>query len=310
VSEGGYRDGRAGILEHLREAELAVAERNARVTPALLRILPDELGARLAELRAASGAADDSLEELTRVVEARAALLDALDEAIALGPSLAAELRDVPDGVPSVPPQDDPWGPAGTEAAMEQLLYEAQSSAWRLDPDAELTTSGARVVGRLTVDGVPLLWLVELGAWVNRNSSMALAEATVTFLRSKHVLEVNVPPALSRLVVRPRTLGDALRRLLHLDHGLPPDDSAFGRALFVEGDEAFARPLLTEPVKERLLACFHQRTFRLVVQGGVASVAWSSLGVYSHFEPEPLGSAARALLALRHSAESLELVRA
>jgi hypothetical protein len=309
VSQGGYRDATAGVLEHLREAEVAVAERSARITPALIRILPEELRERIAELRAASGAADDSLDELTRVVEVRAALLDALDEAIALGPSLAAELRDVPDGPPSVPPQEDPWGPAGTEAAVEQLLYEARSSAWRLDPGAQLSPSGARVVGRLTVEGVPLLWLVDLGAWVNRNQS-TLAEATVTFLRSKHLVEVNVPPALSRLVIRPRSLGDAVRRLLHLDHGLPPDDSAFDRAFFVEGDEAFARPLLTDPVKARLLECLRQKSCRVVVQGGVASVAWSALGVHSHFEPEPLGAAVRVLLALRQSAESLELVRA
>jgi hypothetical protein len=309
VSQGGYRDATAGIREHLQEARLAVAERSARITPALSRILPEDLRARMAELRSASGAADDSLEELTRVVEVHAELLDALDEAIALGPSLAAALRDLPDGPPSVPPQDDPWGPAGTEAAVELLLYEAQASAWRLDPGAQLSPSGARIVGRLTVDGVPLLWLADLGAWFQGNQS-PIGETTLTFLRSKHLLEVKVPPALSRLVLRPRSLGDALCRLLHLDHGLPPDDSAFDRAFVVEGDEAFARPLLTDPVRARLLECLQQRSFQVVVQGGVASVAWSALGVHSHFEPEPLGSAVRVLVALRQSAESLELVRA
>jgi hypothetical protein len=307
VSSGGYRDGRAGVLEHLREAELAVAERTARVTPALTKILPEELRARIAELRAANQADGDSAEELARVLEVRALLLDALDEAIALAPSLAEALRDIPDGVPSVPPQDDPWGPAGTEEAMVQLLSEARSSAWPLDPDAEISPSGKRVVGRLTVDHVPLLWLVELGAWMNANRS-PVGPTTLTFLRSTQLVEVNVPAALGRLVVRPRGLGDALRKLLHLDHGLESGDSAFDRTFFVEGDEAFARPLLTAPVKARLVECARHGSFRVLVEGGVASVAWSSIGG-SHFGNEPLGSAVGVLLALRHSAASLELVR-
>jgi hypothetical protein len=309
VSDGGYRDARAGVVEHLREAELAVAERTARVTPALTRILPEELRARIAELRAANEVADDAqLEELTRVLDVRAALLDALDEAIALAPSLAATLRNVPDGVPSVPPQDDPWGPAGTEEAMVLLLHSARASAWPLDPDAEISPSGARIVGRLTVDRVPLLWLVELGAWMNGNQS-PIGGATLTFLRSKQLVEVNVSAALGRLVVRPRGLGDAVRKLLHLDHGLHSGDRAFDDAFFVEGDEAFARPLLTDAVKTRLLESLRHRSFHVVLEGGVASVAWTSLGGDSHFGAEPLGSAVRVLLALRQSAESLELVR-
>src|SRR4051812_23514389 len=100
MNEGGYRDGRTGLLRHIEEAELALTERTARMTPALTKMLPSELRAHIDELRGVKAAGDESLSELTRVAEARVALVAALDEAIALGPSLTAELHEVPEGAP------------------------------------------------------------------------------------------------------------------------------------------------------------------------------------------------------------------
>jgi hypothetical protein len=65
-------------------------------------------------------------------------VIEALDEAIALAPELADEFHDVAEGAPSAPPQDDAWGPVGTEAAMVPLVDDASDSASSLDPAAEV----------------------------------------------------------------------------------------------------------------------------------------------------------------------------
>lgn len=274
------------------------------MTPALWQLLPSELRARIARLTDVPLPEDAPFEVLTKVADQRLSLVDALDEALALAPELAAGVTDAADGVPPAPPQDDAWGPIGTESAIIPLREQVRAIAVPQDEAVLVTTSGARITARLTVEGVPLQWLVELGAAVNVNRGL---ETSITFLRARHRVEILVPAELPRLRVRPEGLSDTVLKLLALEHELSLGDKTFDDLCFVEGDEAFAPQLLPADVR----ACLVERTkrgdFRLSLDSGVATVSWSRS--MSLIAEEDTVASMRVLVALRHAAANVKLLR-
>ena len=275
------------------------------MTPALSKVLPAELRAAIDELSAVHVADDASFEELLHVCDERVELLTLLERALALAPELAAGLTVVAEGAPYAPRMDDPWGPIGTEQAILPHRDLALAIATSLDDTATVSTTGARINVRLTVDNVPMLWLVELGGATNFSNGL---EPNVSFLRARHTLEANVPRELPRLAVRPEGIGDAVLKLLQLEHDVQLGDETFDRLCFVEGDPAFVEPLLAETVRQRLVLRVKRGNFRLVLDAGVATLTWTRMGM-TLIGGEELKASAQVLADLRHAAISLTLVR-
>jgi hypothetical protein len=305
VSDGAYRDASLGLVRHIADADQAVSQRKGRMTDALWRLLPSELRLRIKELTDVPLPEEASFEVLTHVAEQRLLLVDALDEALALAPFLAVGVTGAEDGTPSPPPQDDQWGPIGTEQAMIALRETAERAAQSVDRDARVSTSGPRLTVRLTVEDVPLLWVIECGAALNTGKTIGPG---ITFLRARHLVEVNVPTELPRLHIRPQGIGDALLKLLALTRELTLGDKTFDDVCFVEGDEAFAPQLLTEVVRDKLVERMNCGDFRLSLDSGVAKVSWTCSGL-TLIEPADFASSAAILVALRHAAANVKLLR-
>lgn len=275
------------------------------MTDALSHLLPSELRTRIEQLSAIALPDDASFEVLTRVADQRLELVDTLDEALALAPTLASGVTHAADGTPSPPSQDDTWGPAGTEDAIIPLRAQAQQIVAHLDPSAGVVTRGARITARMTVEGVAILWVVELGAAVNVNGGL---EASITFLRARHLVEINVPTELPRMRVRPEGLADGVLKLLSLSHELELGDESFDRLCFVEGDPAFAPQLLVENVRSRLVARVKCGAFRFALDGGVASLSWTRSGL-SLIASEDVTASVLVVAALRQAATNVKLLR-
>lgn len=308
MNDSAYRDARLGLLAHIEDADLAVAQRRERVTKALWQLLPSEVRARITTLSEVELPEDASFEVLTKIADQRLELVDALDEALELAPQLLHGVTDAEDGVPAQPSQEDTWGPIGTETAIVPLREHVRRIAAGLDADADVSVSGARITARLTVEGVPIVWRVELGAPVTINRGFTASSMSLTFLRARHVAEVNVPADLPRLSVRPEGLSDAVLKALALERELTLGDKGFDDVCFVEGDEAFAPQLLDEGTRSRLVERVSCGDFRLSLDSGVARVSWSRSGMSTIDDDDTIASL-RVLAALRHAAANVKLVK-
>jgi hypothetical protein len=300
---GAYRDARAGIAQRIADAEHAIEDLDARITPALSRMLPADVRTEIARLRAEPHAKDDSLEELTRVADSREALFEALRRAISLAPELEAHLRS-PSDEPPTPPQDDTWGPIGTEESIVPTLESARAIASAIDADAVVSRVGARINARFHVRGVALLWCVELGMAVNMRSTDAL----IKFLSARHLVEIRVSDELPWLTIRPDTWVDDLLRIVQRSRGVKTGDDAFDRMLFVQGDAAFARPLLNGRVRAALLECAQAGAFTLALSRGLVTMRWREGLFDPRLDDRMPKRAAMALASLAESAAHLPLV--
>ena len=305
VRDGGYRDPRVGVLSRITDADLAIADCDARTTPALAAMLPEALAADLVRLRAEPPAADDSITELTRVADAHEALADALRSAIALAPELESHLQ-APDEMPRAPPQEDMWGPVGTEVAILPTLASARKIASSIDPNADVTCAGARITARLHVRGIAVLWCVELGMYLNNGASM---NPIVKFLSAKHVLEMRVSDDLPRLAIRPETWGDALLAKVGLHQDFKTGDADFDRTFYVEGTAAFARPLLNAKTRAALKACASISSHTLLLEKGLSVLRFREGLLRAELDEKMPKAAAKALHRLQQSAQSLPLLK-
>jgi len=308
LTDSAYRDASLGVRQHIADAEQAISQRKARMTVALWRLLPGDVRKRIDVLSAIEVPEDASFEVLTKIADQRLELVDALDEALRLVPELSLGLSDTEEGAPRPPAQDDTWGPIGTEEAIVPLQRLAQTIVRELDPAAEVSVTGPRVTVRLVVEGVPVLWVVELGAPVHLNRGLASTSTTVTFLRARHLVEVNIPSELPRLRVRPEGLSDAVLKMLSLEHEIELGDKTFDDACFVEGDDAFAPQLLDEETRARLVERVRCGDFWLRLDGGIAALTWTRSGLTLIAAVDTIASL-RVVAALRHATSKVKLLR-
>lgn len=299
-----YRDGREGILRHIEDADRAIGERTSRITPALLRLAPDELRHRLEDLSRVTFSGDASLSDLQHVSDARAEQLHALDELIDLAPFAASGLRkpDVDEPIP--PSQDDMWGPIGTERAIVEHREAASALAHLVADDFTLSSAGARVTVHMNCKGVPILWVNELGHGVQLERTL---EPELHFLSSTHTLSCSVSTELPPLKIRPESMADPLWKLLRFEKDTEVGDAEFDKLFFVSADPDFMPLLLTPNVRR----CMKQRAsvgpFTLEIASGVAKVRFSC-GRYVVTQA-PVHGAARVLVRLRKALETFSLLR-
>jgi hypothetical protein len=308
LTDSAYRDASLGIRQHIADADQAISQRKSRMTVALWRLLPGDLRNRIDTLSAIAVPDEASFEALTKIADQRLLLVDALDEALRLVPELSLGLSDAEEGAPRPPAQDDTWGPIGTEEAIVPLRELARTIVTELDPAADVSVTGPRITVRLTLEDVPILWVVELGAPVQLNRGLAYTSTAVTFLRAKHLVEVNIPTELPRLRVRPEGLSDAVMKMLALEHEIELGDKTFDDACFVEGDDAFAPQLLDEATRTRLVERVKGGDFWLRLDGGVAALTWTRSGLTRIAGADTVASL-RVVAALRHATAQVRLLR-
>jgi hypothetical protein len=285
VGDAIYRDPFLAARSRVRELELAVADREARVTEALLQHVPQELAARI---RAAGGARgevdhDAPLDTLSRAEAELVKLRDALDEAIALAPRLEAELTTLSEEAPALPPpRRDSWAHSLFASSIRDELHAAAARLGQLvvarDPGARVVSLGRGAVGaQFRAIGAPFAIVAE-----PRTSDILMSLSTP--------MRVGTP------ALRVRDVGLVRTRR-------PLGDPAFDDLFEAEGDDA-ARALLVKPVRNALVELAHFDVPTLVVSRGIAALTW-------RFDPVPkaVDCAAHALARLREVEIELRLLR-
>ena len=280
-----YRDPFLAARERVRELELAVADREARVTETLVQHVPPELAARLRGGRERRPVESDApLERLAQAEAELTTLCVALDEAIGLAPQLEHGLMSLPTEPPALPePRTREWLQSFFNWAIqgELRIAAARLRDLALDRDerARVVDLGCGAIGAQLDDlGAPLAIVAE-----PRASDILMTMSTSVRLGT---------PAL-------RLRGAGLVRV-----SAPFGDPAFDDLFEVDGDDA-ARALLPKPARNALVELATFDVPSLVVGRGLATLTW-------RFDPVPkaIDCAAHALARLREVTVELRMLRA
>lgn len=289
--KGVYRDPVDAVRTRIDQRRAEIAEREARLTELLWEVLPPEDAAHLRELRGTSEPTRDTMHELARADGVLEAYREALDQAIALAPSLEVERRVVPDAAPDprLLRAPEPHALAGFGAAahlhsaytwMEERLHGIFA---RLDPRASVETLGRLAVRvRFRSRGVPLSLLCEMRMRGDVPSECDMALAT------------SVSSGTPALRLRPWTWTDALGKSLFLVRDVDVGDDEFDALFLVDSAREAARRLLSFDVRSSLRALSYYDMPTLEVGDGMALLRWS-------FEPNisSIDAAARSLSGVR-----------
>jgi hypothetical protein len=289
-SSHAYRDPLLGARARLEARRHEAASGEARLTPSFLARLPMKLQTELAELRAAcEEAVSEELESLARAEGLLAAYCAALKDTIAREPAVDAAYRAMPDSVPDPPPRTQPkvglWWSPEDEAELSSMVNDLTAQLRRAHADVRVVKTGvlSRIV-RFRADGSGAA-----GAPFSLRLELPGEARPFCFLLT---LATSVPRAMPRLLLRPEGFLEGLFRSFGVrQHEV--GDLAFDGLFVIDGPASSAR-LLTPAVRAALLELAFFDIPRLVVEGGVATLAFS-------FDPTPacIGAAVRALLRVR-----------
>jgi hypothetical protein len=288
--KGVYRDPVDAVRTRIAQHRAEIAEREARLTELLWELLPADDAARLRELRGTSEPSRDTMHELARADGVLEAYRDALDQAIALAPSLEVERRVVPDAAPDPRPlrAPEPWVLPGFEttrvqSACDWLHDRVRGVFTRLDPRAAVETLGRLAMRvRFRSRGAPLSLLCEmrLRGDVPTECDMALA--------------TSVSSGTPALRLRPWTWTDALAKSMRLVRDMDVGDEEFDALFLVDAAREAARRLLSFDVRSGLRALSYYDMPTMEIGDGMALLRWS-------FEPNvtSIDAAARSLSGVR-----------
>ncbi|MEJ7727594.1 MAG: hypothetical protein WKG00_00085 [Polyangiaceae bacterium] len=229
--KGVYRDPVDAVRTRIDPPGAESAARAARLTELLWELLPAEDAARLRELRGTSEPSRDTMHELARADGVLEAYRDALDQAIALAPSLEVERRAVPEAAPDPRPlrAPEPSALAGfgeatrVQSACDWLHDRVRGIFTRLDPRAAVETLGRLAMRvRFRSRGAPLSLLCEmrLRGDVPTECDMALA--------------TSVSSGTPALRLRPWTWTDALAKSIFLVRDVDVGDDEFDALFLVD----------------------------------------------------------------------------
>lgn len=289
--KGVYRDPVDAVRTRIDQRRAEIAERESRLTELLWEVLPPEDAARLRELRGTCEPTRDTMHELARADGVLEAYQEALDQAIALAPSLEVERRALPDAAPDPRPLRAPephvlpsFGDAnGVQAACDWLQDRVRSIFTKLDPRAAVEAFGRLAVRvRFRSRGVPLSLLCEMRMRGDVPSECDMALAT------------SVSAGTPALRLRPWTWTDALGKGLRLVRDVDIGDEEFDALFLIDSAREAARRLLSFDVRSGLRALSYYDMPTLEVGEGMALLRWS-------FEPNmtSIDAAARSLSGVR-----------
>ena len=289
--KGIYRDPVDAVRTRIDQHRAEIAEREARLTELLWEALPPEHAAHLRELRGTCEPTRDTMHELARADGVLEAYRDALDQAIALAPSLEVERRAVPDAAPD--PRLLRWpdpsvlstlGDGGRLRSECDWMHDRLRGIFaKLDPRAAVKTLGRLAMRvRFRSRGVPLSLLCEMRVPGDAPSECDMALAT------------SVSAGTPALRLRPWTWTDALAKSLRLVRDVDVGDDEFDALFLVDAAREAARRLLSFDVRSALRALSYYDMPTLEVGAGMAVLRWS-------FEPNinSIDAAARSLGGVR-----------
>jgi hypothetical protein len=282
---GIYRDPLEAVRARVQEREAEVLDREERMSERLVAALPPALAKRLGALRGRRRAAQ-TFEELAEAEGRLSAYRDALDEALALAPSVEAELREVPATVPDPIPSYGPplrssaWAAPSHEDVAERL----EALVRPRDPRAriEMREEQGTVVARFREHDAPFSLVCRCGE-----------DAEVY-----NALAASVARGSPRLSVRPETWGRTLTKMLGLTRdvriGEPGGEASFDGLFVVDAEREVAARFLRRSVRRALVDLAYFDVPTLQIEPGVATVRW-------RFEPDAraLAEAVRVLLWVR-----------
>lgn len=258
-----YRDPFAGLVSQIASKRGMVRDREARVSPVLVALLPEAIGARIDAHRAT--ALDESasgLEALMRVDAALDALATVYEEALLhedTARRLAFEVADPPR--PDIPP---PWLiEEDGQLRFRRALVDALAKA--LDEEVSLLRWGDfAYVARFRESDTPHVLHV-----VPKLDAQSLD--AVSFAGT---LRAPMPERTPELDVRVQRTHHSVGKALGIAHELETGDPDFDAAFWIRGDRR-ALSFLPGNVRSLLVSLAHERAPRLRLQRGAVSFEWS-----------------------------------
>jgi hypothetical protein len=294
-----YRDSLTGLRERIRDLEREVGAREARTTEHFWHFIPAERAESLRALRAQTKPARDEFDELARAERALAGYLAAIDETIALAPSLERACRELPDAAPeSKLPKRSFLQVAfaiDARATWDRICARLEDALARVDPAARLEQRDAfSARASFRAEDAPFALAFYYGS--------KLDELTA---ECWHVLTTGVAIATPRLRLAPELMGHWLLKPLRLVRDLQVDDPAFDGTFLIDADDpGVARALLGDELRAALLKLAGFDIPRLSVHDQRAELRWC-------FDPNAgaLRAAARALAAIRRAPIEVRLLK-
>ncbi|MBS2016193.1 MAG: hypothetical protein JST00_25145 [Deltaproteobacteria bacterium] len=259
-----YRDPFAGLVSQIAMKRGIVRDRETRVSPVLVALLPEAIGARIEAHRAT--ALDESasgLEALMRVDAALDALATVYEEALLHedpARRLAFEVADPPR--PDIPP---PWLiEEDGQLRFRRALGEALAKALDDDDVTLLRWGDFAYVARFREGGAPHVLHV-LPSYDTHSVEV------VSFVGT---LRAAMPERTPELDVRVQRAHHTVGKALGLAHEIDTGDPAFDAAFWIRGERR-ALPFLPENLRSLLVSLARDRAPRLRLQRGEVSFEWS-----------------------------------
>ena len=276
-----YRVANEALRDRAEDLWFVALAREARIRPRLRASLPDAVRARLDALRRGARRARTAVDLEAALI----AYCEALDEVIALAPTIEAELLAL-DDEPAHPAPDRRRAsrPQPRGRALPPLGVELARILRHRDPSAVVEPLGARAQrARFRVGGVPFAAVAELRPDARDLDEVAFAVATS--------VRRGTPP----LRLGPEGFWHGVGKALRIQHDLEVGDPSFDDLFLVEGTGESIR-LLGREARAALMRLARFDVPRLLVEAGAATVRWCF---------EPAGAAVDAAVALLAAVRSV-----
>jgi hypothetical protein len=237
-----YRDDEQAAAHHIERVEERVAQKEARVTPALLAELPAGLSTRLAEYRAT---VPSESSNCTARLAALERYEEVLSEAIALAPRLEEDLNTLPTRVE----------PSRAGPLRGLRVIDAEPSLWKR-ADVQLRSIVVDIDSNVAIDH-PKHHVVD-AVFGYQGHPMALRlqpTASGDSLPGEVELSIVTPVrrTMPSLDVRPLTYAHSLTKLLRIHRDIEIGDDEIDNRFLIQGDVDFIARAVSQAVRKDLL---------------------------------------------------------
>lgn len=279
------------------EADENIAVHELALSPLAPLFWPRELRERIDTLRK-----DES-------DEAHIELAEKLSEGVDFVRVRQSELASLPTDFWSPTPNDDQWGPTGIDLPADELVQEVKELAGDVDANVEASRLGPRITARFTASGAPITWAIDLhsagGGVIRMHAGTERIILTSSDLKMGLLLTDDSP----LLRIRKESIVDGALRAVGIRSEAAIGDKEFDSEFWIEGNADFAKAMLTEPLRNALLALASKADFTFWLEGSVVELTWKGGLIAGMLTPNAFAPAVDALVAARRAFSRLLLFR-
>ncbi len=278
-----YRDPIEAARLRVERARERIADREERITEALLPRLPKRLARSLRSLREQADTEPEDLEELGQLERLLERYQRALDRAFEEAPKLDRRFNRLPTAFPKRHmPNFSYMFPDSYEETTRRQRQTVHAIVRGFDVDATLNDLAAGYFNRDTpfvveacfrFEGAPIRLHMMLSTFQGTD---AMGRAIVYTWTSYYCLLMLVRPSTPRLELNWASAGRSLLKLIGLKRDVAVGIDALDDAYHIDADPDAAKRLLTPASGEALMRLSQHRSVRLEVGDGLARLEYTA----------------------------------